>query len=75
MASFDTSPSTQTLNELLGSIAEHKELNDGHLMALMHLCGQQGDLATASLMNALRLIDIPNAGKSTKNICQRLHGM
>ncbi|KAI9239625.1 MAG: hypothetical protein BYD32DRAFT_222780 [Podila humilis] len=72
MDSLDSSPSTQTLNELLGSIAEHKQLDDEHLMALMHLCGQQGDLATTSLMNALRLVDIPNAvEKLVANRCQR----
>ncbi|KAG9319349.1 hypothetical protein KVV02_002439 [Mortierella alpina] len=35
------------------------------LMTLMHLCGQQGELATASLMTALRLMDIPGSGQGT----------
>ncbi|KAK3812049.1 MAG: hypothetical protein J3Q66DRAFT_349228 [Benniella sp.] len=53
--------SVSTLNALLESIAVDRELNNDHLMALMHLCSQQGDLATASVMGALRLLDIPGS--------------
>ncbi|KAI7828671.1 hypothetical protein BC939DRAFT_443546 [Gamsiella multidivaricata] len=53
--------SVDTLNALLRSIAADKQLNNDHLMALMHLCGHQGDLATAFVMGALRLLDIPDS--------------
>ncbi|KAI8603076.1 hypothetical protein EDD21DRAFT_370144 [Dissophora ornata] len=53
--------SIEALNALLDSIAVDRELTKEHLMALMHLCSQQGEFATASVMGALRLLDVPDS--------------
>ncbi|CAO3569217.1 unnamed protein product [Mortierella alpina] len=53
--------SIETLNALLAAIAADHDLTNDRLMTLMHLCGQQGELATASLMTALRLLDVPES--------------
>ncbi|KAF9550352.1 hypothetical protein EC957_000654 [Mortierella hygrophila] len=45
------------LDALLDSIAATGELTDDHIMCLMHIMGQQGNITTTSVLGALRILD------------------
>ncbi|KAF9094262.1 hypothetical protein BGX29_009588, partial [Mortierella sp. GBA35] len=57
----DTFTPTGALDALLQSIATTGHLTDDHIMSLMHIVGQQGNVTTTSVLGALRILDTPGS--------------
>ncbi|KAF9136171.1 hypothetical protein BGW39_005553 [Mortierella sp. 14UC] len=49
------------LDALLRSIAVSGALTDDHIMSLMHIVGQQGNITTTFVLGALRILDNPGS--------------
>ncbi|KAG0317588.1 hypothetical protein BGZ97_005151 [Linnemannia gamsii] len=67
----ETATPVSALDALFDSIAATSDLTDEHIMLLMYIVGQQEDIATTSVLGALRILDNPGSGWSPEVLGER----